>query len=114
MAAVPYEIHTVLTDNGIQFADLPRNLEGPTAGGPVIPSAVPAGATASHRLTQPNHPWSEEDQEMVRWTISLTDGQVEGMNRTLNEATGAIATRPIGSFRTTSLRSSMPTTSLNV
>jgi hypothetical protein len=25
LAAVPYRIHTVLTDNGIQFADLPKN-----------------------------------------------------------------------------------------
>ena len=30
-AAVPYRIHTILTDNGIQFADLPRNRQGPTA-----------------------------------------------------------------------------------
>lgn len=29
--AVPYTIHTVLTDNGIQFADLPKNRKGPTA-----------------------------------------------------------------------------------
>jgi hypothetical protein len=29
--AVPYKIHTVLTDNGIQFADLPKNRMGPTA-----------------------------------------------------------------------------------
>jgi hypothetical protein len=31
IAAVPYRIHTVLTDNGIQFADLPTNRKGPTA-----------------------------------------------------------------------------------
>ena len=31
IAAVPYRIHTVLTDNGIQFADLPKNRKGPTA-----------------------------------------------------------------------------------
>src|SRR5471032_2059390 len=29
--AVPYKIHTVLTDNGIQFADLPKNRSKPTA-----------------------------------------------------------------------------------
>jgi hypothetical protein len=29
--AVPYKIHTVLTDNGIQFADLPKNRMGPIA-----------------------------------------------------------------------------------
>jgi len=31
IAVVPYTIHTVLTDNGIQFCDLPKNREGPTA-----------------------------------------------------------------------------------
>lgn len=29
--AVPYKIHTVLTDNGIQFTFLPRYADGPTA-----------------------------------------------------------------------------------
>lgn len=28
---IPYRIHTVLTDNGIQFADLPKNRNGATA-----------------------------------------------------------------------------------
>lgn len=32
--AVPYQIHTVLTDNSIQFADLPKNRDGPTARNP--------------------------------------------------------------------------------
>ncbi|MCP1838671.1 hypothetical protein ACVIHI_008401 [Bradyrhizobium sp. USDA 4524] len=27
-AAVPCQIHTVLTDNGIQFVDLPKNRDG--------------------------------------------------------------------------------------
>ena len=31
IAAVPYQIHTVLTDNGIQFCDLPSRRNGPTA-----------------------------------------------------------------------------------
>ena len=31
VAAVPYEIHTVLTDNGIQFRFPPRYADGPTA-----------------------------------------------------------------------------------
>ena len=29
--AIPYKINVVLTDNGIQFADLPKNRKGPTA-----------------------------------------------------------------------------------
>ena len=26
--AVPYDLHTILTDNGIRFADLPKNRDG--------------------------------------------------------------------------------------
>jgi transposase InsO family protein len=72
--AVPYRIHTVLTDNGIQFADLPKNRCGPTAllrGHPFDRVCREHGI--EHRLTKPNHPW--------------TNGQVERMNRTLKEAT---------------------------
>lgn len=71
---VPYRIHTVLTDNGIQFADLPKNRTGPTAmyrGHPFDRACQRHGI--EHRLTKPNHPW--------------TNGQVERMNRTLKEAT---------------------------
>ena len=31
VAAVPYKVEIVLTDNGVQFADLPKNRSGPTA-----------------------------------------------------------------------------------
>ena len=72
--AVPYKIHTVLTDNGIQFADLPKNRLGPTAmwrGHPFDRTCREHGI--EHRLTKPNHPW--------------TNGQVERTNRTLKKAT---------------------------
>ena len=72
--AVPYRIHTVLTDNGIQFADLPKNRQGPTArfrGHPFDRLCALHGI--EHRLTKPNHPW--------------TNGQVERMNRTIKDAT---------------------------
>lgn len=72
--AVPYRIHTVLTDNGIQFADLPKNRKGPTAmlrGHPFDRTCV--RHDIEHRLTKPNHPW--------------TNGQVERMNRTIKDAT---------------------------
>src|SRR6201995_5955643 len=72
--AVPYQIHTVLTDNGIQFADLPKNRDGPTTrwrGHPFDRACQEHGI--EHRLTKPNHPW--------------TNGQVERMNRPLKEAT---------------------------
>jgi len=83
IATVPYRIHTVLTDNGIQFTT-------PGAGGSAVPEIraaiarnerfravgfelVCARNDIDHRLTKPNHPW--------------TNGQVERMNRTLKEAT---------------------------
>ena len=74
VAAVPYKVHTVLTDNGIQFADLPKNRSGPTArfrGHPFDRSC--RKFDIEHRLTKPKHPW--------------TNGQVERMNRTIKEAT---------------------------
>src|SRR5215212_3229040 len=58
-AAVPYRIHTVLTDNGTHFTD-------PTGDG-WTPEDI------KHRLTKPRHPW--------------TNGQVERMNRTIKDAT---------------------------
>jgi transposase-like protein len=72
--AIPYRIHTVLTDHGIQFADLPKNRRGPTArfrGHPFDRVCFLHGI--DHRLTKPNHPW--------------TNGQLERMNRTIQEAT---------------------------
>ncbi|MEL6996598.1 MAG: IS481 family transposase [Pseudomonadota bacterium] len=69
--AVPYRIHTVLSDNGIQFtyralAKPPKNKTHPF-------DTVCAEMNIEHRLTKPNHPW--------------TNGQVERMNRTLKDAT---------------------------
>ena len=82
-AAVPYRIHTVLTDNGTHFTD-------PTGDGwtpedikemreQKLPfrchafEAACADLDIEHRLTKPRHPW--------------TNGQVERMNRTIKEAT---------------------------
>ncbi len=74
VAAVPYKIHTVLSDNGTQFADLARNRGGATARlcGHLFERAC-RRYSIEHRLTQPNHPW--------------TNGQAERMNRTIREAT---------------------------
>jgi transposase InsO family protein len=72
--AIPYKIKVVLTDNGIQFADLPKNRSGATArfrGHPFDRAC--SQYDIEHRLTKPTHPW--------------TNGQVERMNRTLKEAT---------------------------
>jgi transposase InsO family protein len=81
--AVPYKVHTVLTDNGTHFTT-PGNV---ASAAPLIKEAIAAGETfrahsfesacarndIDHRLTKPRHPW--------------TNGQVERMNRTIKDAT---------------------------
>jgi transposase-like protein len=66
---LPYKVHTVLTDNGVQFT-------------PQAHQWLPGGHSfdricrqygVEHRLTKPAHPW--------------TNGPVERMNRTIKEAT---------------------------
>ncbi len=83
IAAVPYTIHTVLTDNGTHFTT-PGNRRSAASD---IKQAIDSGSLfrahafelgcaqngLDHRLTKPRHPW--------------TNGQVERMNRTLKEAT---------------------------
>ena len=72
--AVPYTIHIVLTDNGLQFGDMPSRRTGPTARYRLhMFDRICREHGIEHRLTKPNHPW--------------TNGQVERMNRTLKEAT---------------------------
>jgi transposase InsO family protein len=73
--AFPYAIHTVLTDNGMAFADLPKYRDGPTRRhlGAHIFDRVCREHGIEHRLTKPCHPW--------------TNGQAERMNRTVKEAT---------------------------
>jgi transposase InsO family protein len=83
VAAVPYKVHTVLTDNGTHFTE-------PTGDGwtpddirqmrarkePFLCHSFElacADLDVEHRLTKPRHPW--------------TNGQVERMNRTLKDAT---------------------------
>lgn len=72
LEAVPYKIHTILTDNGIQFCEQPRNRN--TAYSRLMRFDMICAANGiEHRLTKPNHPW--------------TNGQVERMNRTIKDAT---------------------------
>ena len=83
IAAVPYRVHTVLTDNGTHFTT-PGNT---ASAAPLIKEAIARGEMfrahafelacaqndIDHRLTKPSHPW--------------TNGQVERMNRTIKDAT---------------------------
>jgi transposase InsO family protein len=69
IAIVPYKLHTVLTDNGIQFTNRKQDKYAFKH----IFARVCDEHAITHRLTKTNHPW--------------TNGQVERMNRTLKEAT---------------------------
>ena len=74
IAAVPYKIHTVLTDNGIQFTFPPRYANGPTATYMTHMFDMRCREHGiEHRLTKIKSPW--------------TNGQVERMNRTIKDAT---------------------------
>ena len=72
LEAVPYQVHTILTDNGIQFAEQPRN-RNTIYSRPMRFDMICEANGIEHRLTKPNHPW--------------TNGQVERMNRTIKDAT---------------------------
>lgn len=69
IAYVPYRIHTILSDNDVQFASRPDQDRY------IIPlfERICRAHGIDHRFTKPNHPW--------------TNGQVERVNRTLKEAT---------------------------
>jgi transposase-like protein len=69
IAVVPYAIHTVLTDNGIQFTNRAQD----RLAFEHIFDRVCREHRIDHRLTKVKHPW--------------TNGQVERMNRTIKEAT---------------------------
>ena len=83
LEAVPYQVHTILTDRaigtplvretmarGIQFAEQPRN-RNTIYSRPMRFDMICEANGIEHRLTKPNHPW--------------TNGQVERMNRTIKE-----------------------------
>ena len=57
LEAVPYKIHTILTDNGIQFCEQQRNRNTPYSR-PMRFDMICATNGIEHRLTKPNHPWT--------------------------------------------------------
>lgn len=75
MQAFPYKIHTVLTGNGMAFADRPQNRNKPIHAflGMHIFGRVCKENGILHKLTKPYHPWTTE--------------QAKRMNRTIKEAT---------------------------
>jgi len=108
-AAVPYRIHTVLTDNGTHFTDptgdgwTPEDIKEMRA--QKLPfrchafEAACADLDIEHRLTKPRHPW--------------TNGQVERMNRPSRKQPSSVTiTKRTTSCGSTSPTSSPPTTSL--
>ena len=85
LEVVPYRIHILLTDRasegatgpsplarGIQFAEQPTNRNTIVSRQSRFDMICEANVI-EHRLTKPNHPW--------------TNGQVERMNRTIKDAT---------------------------
>jgi transposase InsO family protein len=90
VAAFPYRPHTVLTDNGMAFADLPKNRgrhpEIEAIFGGHIFDRVCREHGITHKLTKPYHPW--------------TNGQAERMNRTVKDATVKVFHYPdLGALR---------------
>ena len=99
--AVPYKIHTVLTDHGLHFTT-PSNT---ASAAPLIKEALERGEPVwahafeyacavndiDHRLTKPKHPWTNGGASLRLRPAELAGeagvGQVELMNRTLKEAT---------------------------
>jgi transposase InsO family protein len=69
IASVPYHIHTILTDNGIQFTNRQKDKWAFKH----LFDCICEQHKIEHRLTKINHPW--------------TNGQVERMNRTIKDAT---------------------------
>lgn len=74
VAAVPYKIHTILTDNGNQFRYAPRYAAGPTA------------RSMTHMLAMRCRE-NDIKHRFIKSTIPDQRSQVERLNRTIKDAT---------------------------
>ncbi len=85
--AVPYKIHTVLTDNGIQFTFPPRYANGPTATWMSHMFDMRCEENGiEHRLTKIRHPWTNGQVE--RPPLGVCRQTPAGQrNRTIKDAT---------------------------
>lgn len=72
LEAVPNQVHTILTDKVIQFAEQPRN-RNVLYSKPMHFDMIFVANGIEHRLAKPNHPW--------------TNSQVERMSSTIKNAT---------------------------
>ena len=84
--AVPYRVHTVLTDNGVQFAAFGAVLRFTNQASDRyafhhIFDRVCDENEIEHRKTKVNHPWTDGQ------SLPRTRSGVERMNRTIKEAT---------------------------
>jgi len=106
--AVPYRVHTVLTDNGTHFIDpvgetwSPAEIKQMIANRQLFHAHAFEYACAlndiDHRLTKPKHPW--------------TNGQVERMNRTIRTRPSNVTSmKPTMSCELICATSSTPITS---
>ena len=110
--AVPYKIHTVLTEPPCCAVAIVSRTNGATMATPsdngggiqfTFPPCYANGPTATwmshmfdmrgeengieHRLTKIKHPWSREDQNTIRGIVFPNGGQARRMNRTIKDAT---------------------------
>ena len=98
LEAVPYQVHTILTDRaigtplvretmarGIQFAEQPRN-RNTIYSRPMRFDMICETNGIEHRLTKPNHPWTNGQVERMLLGV-CKQTPASQRNRTIKEAT---------------------------
>ena len=100
--AVPYTIHIVLTDNGIQFGDMPSRRTGPTA---------------RYRLHMFDHAsaqtWYRAPPHQTEPSLDQRSGRADEPHPQGSHRSALSLPRPTSNYESTSKPSSTPTTSLS-